>query len=115
MADHTLKIDDLKRKLKRYGVTWSVSRGKGSHLMFERRMSDGVFTFPIPTHDSDVKVCYVRGVRERFRLRAEDGVSDKEFYAKQARTTRGRLCFWFPTGRSAFRAALLRNSATTAH
>ncbi len=48
--------------------------------MFYRDLLDGRFTYPVPTHDKDVKICYVRGCRKRFRLMPADGVSDKEFY-----------------------------------
>jgi predicted RNA binding protein YcfA (HicA-like mRNA interferase family) len=82
MADRTLKLRDLKRRLGRYGVTWDESRGKGSHLVFMRTIDGGVFTYPVPTHSEDVLVCYVRGARRRFRLTAEDGVTDAAFYGK---------------------------------
>jgi len=48
--------------------------------VFYRDLPDGRFTYPVPTHDKDVKICYVRGCRKRFRLMPADGVSDKEFY-----------------------------------
>ncbi len=80
MADRSIKLRDLKSILNRYGVTWSASRGKGSHLLFEKVFPEGTFSSPVPTHDPDVKVCYVRGCRKKFRLRAADGITDAEFY-----------------------------------
>lgn len=71
---------DLKSILGRYGVDWSEDRGKGSHLLFHKMFPEGVFTYPVPTHDLDVKICYVRACRKKFRLRLTDGITDKEFY-----------------------------------
>jgi hypothetical protein len=82
MADRSLKMQELKAILKKHGVEWSSQRGKGSHVLFYRQFPEGTFTYPVPTHDKDVKICYVRGCRKRFRLRAEDGVSDRDFYGK---------------------------------
>lgn len=81
MADRPIKMRDLKKILARYGVECSASRGKGSHILFEKMSPEGVFSYPIPTHDRDVKVCYVQGCRKKFRLRAIDGVTDQDFYA----------------------------------
>jgi len=78
--DRPLPMHRLQSILSRYGVGWDVSRGKGSHIMFYRDLPDGRFTYPVPRHDKDVKVCYVKGCRRRFRLLPSDGVSDKEFY-----------------------------------
>ncbi|MHB1033496.1 MAG: hypothetical protein ACYC35_01770 [Pirellulales bacterium] len=80
MSKRRLKLNDLRRILRHFGVQEDPSRGKGSHTVFFKRFSDGVFTYPVPTADNDVKTCYVRGCRKRFRLTEEDGVSDNEFY-----------------------------------
>ena len=80
MADRCIKMRDLKSILRRYGVEWSEKRGKGSHILFHKEFPEGVFTYPVPTHDTDVKICYVRGCRKKFRLRDSDGTTDKEFY-----------------------------------
>ncbi len=80
MADRSIKMSELKSILGRYGVRYSAKRGKGSHLLFYRVMDGGTFTYPVPTHNKDVNVAYVRGCRKKFRLRDEDGVTDKEFY-----------------------------------
>lgn len=80
MADRPVDLRKLRRLLGKYDVWEEKSRGKGSHTLFCRRLPDGVYTYPIPTHSDPVKVCYVKGARKRFRLTAHDGISDDEFY-----------------------------------
>lgn len=80
MADRPLKLKELKAILRRYGVGVEAGRGKGSHLLFSKEFPEGVFTYPVPTHNKEVLICYVRGCRKKFRLRESDGISDKEFY-----------------------------------
>ncbi len=80
MADRNLKMKQLKAILRRYGVTSSTQRGKGSHLLFSKAFPEGTVSYPVPTHGTDVMVCYVRGCRKKFRIRVQDGVSDQEFY-----------------------------------
>jgi hypothetical protein len=84
MADRPLKLRDLRKILRRFDVAEDTSRGSGSHTLFYKQFSDGTFfSYPIPTHGSDVVlVCYVKGCRKKFRLSQDDGVSDKEFYGK---------------------------------
>jgi len=82
MADQPIKMTRLQAILRRYGVEGTKGRGKGSHFMFSKAFPEGTFTYPVPTHGQDVKVCYVKGCRKKFRLRVEDGVTDKEFYGK---------------------------------
>jgi hypothetical protein len=41
-----------------------------------------IFSYPVPTSRRDVLPCYIKGCRETFRLDAENGVSDKEFYGR---------------------------------
>ena len=79
MPDRSIKMKELRRILRRYGVGEDTSRGKGSHTVFFKEMGRGVVTYPVPT-DRDVLICYVRGCRKRFALRVEDGVTDAEFY-----------------------------------
>lgn len=81
MADRTIKLKTLRRILRRYGVEKVRSRGKGSHVLFRKEFPEGVFTYPVPDR-KDVDVRYVRECRKKFRLTAEDGVSDEEFYGK---------------------------------
>ena len=80
MADRPLKLRKLKKILRRYGVRVDTSRGKGSHVLFWRTFPEGEFSYPVP-NQSDVKVCYVKGCRRRFRLTPEEGVSDEDFYS----------------------------------
>jgi len=78
--DRTLKFNVLKAILSRYGVEWNPGRGKGSHGSFQKLMNGGVYSYPIPRHSKDVLQCYVRGVRKKFKLTPDDGVSDAAFY-----------------------------------
>jgi hypothetical protein len=80
MADKPMKLRDLTRTVTRFGGWEDSARGKGSHTMFFRRIEGGVFSYPIPTHSKEVKKSYVKGLRERLRLTAADGVSDEAFY-----------------------------------
>jgi len=60
MADRSIKMRELKSTLSRYGVDADESRGKGSHVLFSKKFAEGVFTYPVPTHNKDVKfVTYV--------------------------------------------------------
>ena len=84
-VDRPLKLHDLRRILKSYGIEEDQSRGKGSHTLFYEKDSQTgktVASFPVPTNRTDVLVPYVKGCRRRFNLRAKDGVSDKEFYSR---------------------------------
>jgi hypothetical protein len=80
VADRPLKLRELRRILKRYGIFEDSSLGKGSHTTFVQVRPTGTLTYPVPTTRSDILICYVRGCRKRFGLSAEDGVTDKEFY-----------------------------------
>ncbi len=81
MPDRPLKLSKLIRILKRYGISWDPSRGKGSHGSFVKLLSDGrELVYPVPTHDKDVLWCYVRGARKRFKLTPLDGITDRDFY-----------------------------------
>jgi hypothetical protein len=82
MADRTIKLRVLRKILRRYGVVEDPSMGDGSHTTFLKKMENGIFSYPVPTHSTDVLVCYVRGLRKKFKLREEDGVSDAEFYGR---------------------------------
>jgi len=80
MADRPLKLPALRRCLFQFNVWEDSSRGKGSHTMFFRRLPEGVFGYPIPTHEKEVRKHYVTGCRRKFRLTPEFGVSDDSFY-----------------------------------
>jgi hypothetical protein len=83
MADRPLKLRKLRKILRKFGVAEDPSLGSGSHTTFFKKFPEGTFSYPVPTHGSDVVlICYVKGCRKKFRLRKEDGISDKEFYGK---------------------------------
>jgi len=82
MADRSIKMTELQAILKRYGVIWDATRGKGSHGSFVKTSSKGTIAYTVPTHGKDVAVWYVRGCRKRFGLCVEDKVSDEDFYGK---------------------------------
>jgi hypothetical protein len=77
-----LKISELRSILNRFGVSEDPSRGKGGHTYFFKKFADGTFGMPMPTR-RDVLPCYVSQARKKFRLRAQDGVSDEEFYGRK--------------------------------
>jgi hypothetical protein len=77
MADRPLKLHDLCRILRRYGV-WEEEGKKHKQLL--RNVSGRVQSFPVPRHGNEVKQCYVTGVRKRLKLTNADGISDEDFY-----------------------------------
>ncbi len=80
MADRPLKLRRLRKILKRYDVSEDSSRGKGSHTVFFREVDGVTLSFPVPTGKQELESAYQRSLRRKFKLRAEDGVSDAEFY-----------------------------------
>lgn len=80
MADRRIKLRVLRQILRRYQVWEDSSLGKGSHTTFLRNMPGGTFSYPIPTHGTDVPVPYIREMRKKFGLTQADGVTDHEFY-----------------------------------
>ena len=80
MPDRPLKLRELVAILKRYGVEWDPSRGKGGHGMFSKQTPHGYASYAVPTSGHDIQREYVRGVRKKFKITSEDGVSDQEFY-----------------------------------
>jgi hypothetical protein len=83
MARQRLKLRDLRKILRSFGVVEDVAAGKGSHTVFRRQLPEGVFSYPVPTTSDDVHPKYVKGCRERFRLTPEDGISDEAFYGRR--------------------------------
>ncbi len=81
MARHRLKLHELRKILKRFGVSEDASRGKGGHTLFYKFINGDKFCYPIPTK-TDVAPCYVRGCRKKFCLTKDDNVSDEEFFGK---------------------------------
>ncbi len=77
----SLKLRDLTRILRSFGVERSDLRGKGSHVLFWKEFPEGKFSYPVPKKP-DVKPPYVKGCRRKFRLLPEDGVSDGEFFSR---------------------------------
>ncbi len=59
--DRPLKLKDLRRILRHYGIEEKFSRGKGSHTWFYKKDAKGKVSagYPIPTNRADVLVCYV--------------------------------------------------------
>jgi hypothetical protein len=82
MGKRRLKLNDLRKILRSFGIEEDKSAGKGSHTVFLRRFPEGVFTYPVPTHTKDVKPCYVKGCRKKFRLLPSDGITDEEFFGR---------------------------------
>ncbi len=82
MADRSLKLKDLRRILRSFGIGEDTSMGKGSHTTFIQTRPEGTFTYPVPTTSKDVKICYIKGRRKKFKLRSEDGIPDDQFYSR---------------------------------
>jgi hypothetical protein len=76
-----MKLRNLKRILRSFGVNEARSRGKGDHILFWKDFADGRFSYPIPDKP-DVLPCYVKGARKKFRLLPADGISDEEFFRR---------------------------------
>ena len=81
MARRRIKLKDLRKILRNFGVTEEAGGGKGSHIKFTKEFDDGVYSYPVPDV-KDVLSCYVKGCRKKFRLTPEDGVSDDDFFGK---------------------------------
>lgn len=77
-----MTLKQLRKILRSFGVSEDPARGKGSHTLFSMEIDGRVFSYPVPTSRRDVLPCYIKGCREKFRLDAENGVSDKEFYGR---------------------------------
>ena len=72
------KLRDLKKILRRYGIQYGPG---GRHMRFQ---DDTGKKYPLPFTDGndDVERDYVAGIRRKFGLTEEDGVSNEEFYKK---------------------------------
>ena len=82
MSRHRLKLRQLRRILRSYGVDEDESAGKGSHTVFWKLIDGHRFSYPVPTTSPDVKPCYVIGCRKKFRLARDAGVTDDEFFGR---------------------------------
>lgn len=66
--------------MKKFLIELDSSMGSGSHACFtEKDQSGNPQKYPIPKGKEIDKV-YVKGVRRRFQLTDEFGVSDEDFY-----------------------------------
>lgn len=81
MSKHRLTLTQLRRILRSFDVDEDSSRGKGGHTLFLKAFPDGVFSYPVPVR-KDVLPCYMKGCRKKFRLTAEDGVTDDDFFGR---------------------------------
>ena len=81
MPERLLKYRDLVKRLKKFDLYIDESRGKGSErLVVKGNPPKSSYPIPFRTENSDVHKCYIRGIRQRFKLTIEDGVTDYEFY-----------------------------------
>lgn len=74
----------LRRILTSYECWEETGRGKGSHTLFKRNIGGNVFSYPIPLgkKKDEIKDCYVKGIRKKFRLTPDDGVTDDDFFGR---------------------------------
>ncbi len=82
MAERPLSYADLLRILKRFGVYEESNRGKGSERMLARVIDGVVIRLPTRCHSSgdEKPKGVIRSIRRHFKLTADDGVADREFY-----------------------------------
>ncbi len=78
----SLKLNDLRRILRSFGVDEDSSRGKGSHTLFQSTIDGATVSYPVPTSGGEVHSVYVAGCRKKFRLTEKDGISDREFFSR---------------------------------
>ena len=84
--DRPANYRDLLKLVRKYGVYEDPKRAKGSErLWVQGRMDGSKRSIPVTCHGGSyvIGVGLVRAIRRRFSLRAEDGVSDAEFYSKR--------------------------------
>ena len=82
MGKIRLKLRDLRKILRSFGMNEDTSRGKGGHTLFWKDFADGHFSYLIP-NKTDVLMRYVKGARKKFRLLSEDGVTDEDFFGRR--------------------------------
>ncbi len=80
-ARKSLKLRELERILRSFGVDCDAASGKGGHKIFRKVVDGQQVSFPVPG-DKEVKSCYVKGCRRRFGLMESDGVTDDDFYSR---------------------------------
>ena len=81
MGKHRLKLRDLRKILRSFGVEEDSSRGHGGHTMFFQHRDNGTFSYPVPG-DKNVLPAYVKGCRKKFLLLPKDGVTDDDFFGR---------------------------------
>jgi len=72
-------LKKLRKILKSYDAWEEPARGKGGHTAFLCEVEGNVELYPIPK-SREVENCYVKGVRRKFKLTEDDGISDQEFF-----------------------------------
>jgi hypothetical protein len=86
--DRPIKYRDLLRLVRKFGVYEDKKRAKGSERLWIRTNPDGTkSSIPVTCHGENyvIGVGLVRAIRRRFQLTKQDGISDREFYAKKPR------------------------------
>lgn len=81
MGKHRLKLRELRKILRSFGIEEDPSRGHGGHTMFFQHCENGTFSYPVLT-DRNVLPCYVKGCRKKFLLLPKDGVADEDFFGR---------------------------------
>lgn len=79
MPDKLTKRRDLLRALGAYGVMVDLAGGKGSHCKLVRVIGGQRVSTILPDRE-EYPPSVVRQARKKFKLTADDGVSDHEFY-----------------------------------
>ena len=77
----SMRLSTFKRKFASYGV--SIERGTKHWKMYKK--IDGakiVYIFAVQKGGKEVLDVYVKKARRRFKLRPEDGVSNREFRSR---------------------------------
>ena len=84
MADNPIPYRRLRAILRHYGIVENAGRGKCSHRMFEGVIDGRVVRYPTKCHsEGDEKpAAGVRAIRRAFRLTAQDGINDIDFYSR---------------------------------
>jgi len=74
-------LKKLRKILRSYGAREDPSRGKGGHTAFICVVDGAEELYPM-SNSREVENAYVKGVRRKFNLTKDDGVSDKEFFGR---------------------------------
>ena len=75
-----MRLNDFRRKFKKFGVTVTNKKTPGSHNLKLEKVIDGrTYMFPVSVKGKHVHDVYVKKARRRFKLLPEDGVSNDDF------------------------------------